>query len=132
MHVNFDVIELDKLSKEHKKKVILALKINHANKDSVIKLIHNLHNQFFAFLIDNSEGQGNELEVEVVKEILKSSPEKRIIVAGGVSSENVEEIIDVLNPYGIDISTSLESGEGVKDPIRIKDFLDKINELKKN
>jgi phosphoribosylanthranilate isomerase len=63
---------------------------------------------------------------------LKSSPEKRIIVAGGVSSENVEEIIDVLNPYGIDISTSLESGEGVKDPIRIKDFLDKINELKKN
>ncbi len=132
IHANFDVIELEKLSKEHKKKVILAIKVNQANKDSMLKLINNFMGQFFAFLIDNSEGRGKVLDFELVKEILKKSSETSLIVAGGVSIENVEEIINVLKPYGIDISSSLESGEGVKDPHRIKYILTKINELKKN
>lgn len=127
IHVNFDVIELEKLSKDHKKKVILALKVNQANKDSVIKLINNFHHQFFAFLIDNSEGRGKDLDLELVKEILKRNSETNLIVAGGISIENVEEIINDLKPYGIDISSSLESDEGVKDPDRIKKILTKIN-----
>jgi phosphoribosylanthranilate isomerase len=132
IHANFDLIELEKLSKEHKKKVILAIKVNQANKDSMLKLINNFKDQFFAFLIDNSEGRGKVLDFELVKEILKKSSETSLIVAGGISIENVEEIINVLKPYGIDISSSLESGEGVKDPHRIKYILTKINELKKN
>jgi len=132
IHANFDVIELEKLSKEHKKKVILALKVDQANKDSMLKLINNFNGQFFAFLIDNSEGRGRVLDFELVKDILKKNSKTNLIVAGGISIENVEEIINVLKPYGIDISSSLESEEGVKDPYRIKYILTKINELKKN
>ena len=131
IHAKFDLIELEKLSKEHKKKVILALKVNNMNIDSILKLINNFNDQFFAFLIDNSEGRGKVLDFELVKEILKENSETNLIVAGGINIENIEEIINVLKPYGIDISSSLESGEGVKDPYRIKYILTKINELKK-
>ena len=130
IHANFDVVELEKLSKEHKKKVILALKVNNANKDSMLKQINNFKRQFFAILIDNSEGRGKVLDFELVKEILKENSGTNLIVAGGINIENVEEIINVLKPYGIDISSSLESEEGVKDPYRIKYILIKINELK--
>lgn len=132
IHINFDENELEKLSLEHKRKVILALKVNQANKDSTMKLINNLNNKVFAFLIDNSEGQGNELDFEIVKKIIRQNSDKRIIVAGGISIENVGEVIDVLKPYGIDISSSLEFEVGVKDPNRIKFILTKINNLKKN
>jgi phosphoribosylanthranilate isomerase len=132
IHPNFDIIELEKLSKEQKNKIILSLKVNQANKDSIITLINNLQNQFFAFLIVNSEGQGNELDFDLAKEILKRTSGTKIIVAGGINIENIEEILDDLKPYGIDISSSLESDEGVKDPERIKNFLTKINDLKNN
>jgi phosphoribosylanthranilate isomerase len=130
IHVNFDVIKLEKLSKEHKKKIILALKVNYANKDSVLKLITKLNNQIFAFIIDNSEGKGNVLDFDLLEEILRENPESNFIVAGGISIENIEEVLDVLNPYGVDVSSSLETGKGIKDPLKIKNFLTKINELR--
>jgi phosphoribosylanthranilate isomerase len=130
IHVNFKESELEILSKDHKQMIILALKVNQANKESVIQLINKFYNDFFAFLIDNSEGQGNELDLKIYQEILKEVSATKIIVAGGISIENAEEIIDVLKPYGIDVSSSLEVNRGVKDPIKIKDFLNKINEIK--
>ncbi|MHA1988034.1 MAG: phosphoribosylanthranilate isomerase [Promethearchaeota archaeon] len=132
IHANFDVNKLENLSKEYKKKVILALKVNRANKDSMLKLINKFKEQFFAFIIDNSEGQGKVLDFELVKEILKIHSEANLIVAGGINIENIEEIINDLKPFGIDISSSLETGEGVKDPSKIKNILIKISELKHN
>ena len=132
IHPDFDNSELEKLSLKLKKKIILAFNVNHANKESVIKFINYFHNQFFAFLIDNSEGEGNELDLNIIQEILKENLGTRIIVAGGITIENVDEIVNILEPYGIDVSSSLEMKKGVKDPERIKNFLIKINKLKKN
>ncbi|KKK41508.1 hypothetical protein LCGC14_0491910 [marine sediment metagenome] len=130
IHPDFDNSEFEKLSKKLKKKIILAFTVNQANKESVIKFINSFRNQFFAFLIDNSEGEGNKLDLNIIQEILKNNLKTRIIVAGGITIENIEEIVNVLEPYGIDISSSLEMKKGVKDPERIKNFLIKINELK--
>jgi len=132
IHPDFDNSELEKLSKKLKKKIILAFNVNHANKESVIKFINYFRNQFFAFLLDNSEGGGSELDLNIIQEILKESLGIRIIVAGGITIENIDEIVNILEPYGIDVSSSLEMKKGVKDPERIKNFLIKINELKKN
>ncbi len=132
IHIGFDIKELDKLSNYWKNKIILALNVNEANKQLVIDQINDLKNHFFAFLIDNSEGHGNELEFEIVKEILNNTPGARIIVAGGIKVENVNDIIDVLEPYGIDASSSLESERGVKDPSKMKEFLEIIKRRMKN
>jgi len=129
VHIDFDVLELNTLSSEYKNKIILVLKLNHTNKQLVIEQINDFKSLFFAFLIDNSEGHGNELDLELVKEVLKRSNGARIIVAGGINVENVEKILDDLKPYGIDASSSLESEKGVKNPSKIKEFLDKIKKI---
>lgn len=131
IHIRFDIKELSMLSNEYKSKIILALKVNQANKQLVIEQINDLKGQFFAFLIDNSEGYGNELDLEIVKEVLKKTTGAGVIVAGGINVENVENILDALKPYGIDASSSLESEKGVKNPSKIKEFLEIIKKIEK-
>ena len=126
IHVNFDYRELSRLSNCRKNKIILALKVTPTNQQLIIDQINDLKSQFFAFLIDNSEGHGNEFDVELVKDILDSTRGARVIIAGGIKVENVNDIVDVLEPYGIDASSSLESEKGIKDPSKIKEFLERI------
>lgn len=132
IHINFDFQELDKLSNEYKEKLILALKVNQINKESVIKKIKQFHDQIFAFLIDNSEGHGTKFDFDLVREILRETNDARIILAGGIDINNIEKITKNLKSYGIDVSSSLELEKGVKDPIKIKNFLEKIKEIKNN
>ena len=130
IHGNFDNKELEKISENFKRRIIVAIKLNRSNINSVFYLINQFQDRFFAFLIDNSEGHGKVLDFEVVQEILKNRGRARIILAGGISIENITDIVKTLDPYGIDVSSSLEIEKGVKDPYKIIQFLDKVNYLK--
>ena len=47
----------------------------------------------------------------------------RLILAGGLSPENVAQAIATVNPDGVDVCSSLESAPGVKDLERIQQFV---------
>ena len=47
----------------------------------------------------------------------------RLIIAGGLSPENVGDAIALLRPYGVDVSSGVERSVGCKDPQRIVDFV---------
>jgi phosphoribosylanthranilate isomerase len=47
----------------------------------------------------------------------------RIILAGGLNSENVAAAISMVKPYGVDASSSLEHSPGVKDHQKIMKFI---------
>ncbi|MBY9006677.1 MAG: phosphoribosylanthranilate isomerase [Candidatus Lokiarchaeota archaeon] len=132
IHSNLDIKELNNLSKDLKKKMIVALSVEKTNKKSIISLINDNHSLFFAYLIDSSEGHGNQFNFKIIEDILKNTNTKRIILAGGININNVEKIIKKIKPYGIDLSSSLESENGVKDSNKIKNFLQKINLIKKS
>jgi len=121
---------LKDLSSDQKRKLIIALKVAQSNKNTIIKQINKFHDLFFAFLLDNSEGQGKKLNFELLQEIKSKINDAKIIIAGGIEPENLKGIALWLNPYGVDASSSLESEKGVKDPIKIKKFLNEINNLK--
>lgn len=46
-----------------------------------------------------------------------------LILAGGLTPENVAEAIRLTRPYAVDVSGGVEQGKGIKSPERIKAFL---------
>jgi indole-3-glycerol phosphate synthase/phosphoribosylanthranilate isomerase len=50
--------------------------------------------------------------------------EGRIVLAGGLSPENVREAIERVQPWAVDASSSLETGPGVKDHERIRAYVE--------
>jgi len=131
IHINLEFEELDKLSIEKKKKIIFAIKLNQHNRDLMINRIKKFSNNFFAFLIDNSEGHGKEIDFNLTNEFLKKTKEARLILAGGIGCENIKDVITKLNPFGIDASSSLESEKGVKDLEEVEKFLKLVKKLRK-
>ncbi|MFX1395571.1 MAG: hypothetical protein ACFFAS_00855 [Promethearchaeota archaeon] len=131
IHPKFDISDLKTLSEEKRKKIIIALKVYEENENYIIGMINKYKNQFFAFLIDNSEGEGNEIKVSLVQDIIKNVSGAKVIIAGGINEDNVEDIVNTIKPFGIDASSSLESEKGIKSPLKIKKFLKIIENMKK-
>jgi phosphoribosylanthranilate isomerase len=54
---------------------------------------------------------------------LQQSAQLRLIAAGGLRPENVREAIQTLQPWGVDVSSGVESVPGRKDHRRVMEFI---------
>ena len=48
----------------------------------------------------------------------------RVMLAGGLSPENVREAIEAVRPWAVDASSSLETAPGIKDHERVRAFVE--------
>jgi phosphoribosylanthranilate isomerase len=68
--------------------------------------------------VESYGGEGKRLDLDWFKDVDCS----KIILAGGINSDNLEEISS-FGFYGVDLSSSLEKSKGKKDRMKIENFM---------
>ena len=71
-------------------------------------------------LINNLRKYHNWNKSREIRKIIKPTP---LILAGGLTPENVYEAIQVVHPFAVDVSTGVEKEPGKKDHEKILSFI---------
>jgi phosphoribosylanthranilate isomerase len=74
-------------------------------------------------------GSGRELPVEA----LRALPlRENVIVAGGIGAHNAASLIAEFAPWGIDVSSGIEDGPGMKSKIKMEQIMAIIEEVSRH
>ena len=53
-----------------------------------------------------------------------------LLLAGGLTPENVSESLEQVQPWGVDVASGVETSPGVKDPGKMKKFVEQVHPKK--
>jgi phosphoribosylanthranilate isomerase len=82
-----------------------------------------------ALLIDSpSPGSGEVFDWQLLEGIPSTD---RLILAGGLTPENVGEAIARVRPWGVDVNSGVESSPGHKDPRKLRAFVQAVREAER-
>ncbi len=73
-----------------------------------------------AFSEEAYGGTGQTTDWTLAAEAAKAA---KILLAGGLTPENVGEAIEKVRPYGVDVSSGVEASLGKKDPEKVRAFI---------
>jgi phosphoribosylanthranilate isomerase len=70
-------------------------------------------------------GTGRAVNWDSAREIAAIRP---TILAGGLNAANIRLAVRSVRPYGVDLSSGVESAPGVKDPARLRSFFEALHD----
>jgi phosphoribosylanthranilate isomerase len=88
-----------------------------------------------AILVDSGTGErpggtGERFDWQAAKVgIWNLQEEVPVVVAGGLTAENVGDAIRVLKPFGVDVTSGVEAQPGKKDPEKVRAFVRAVREM---
>ena len=74
-------------------------------------------------------GSGVRPDWEVCARIVDGNPGRKFVLAGGLTPESVGDALATVRPWGLDVSSGIESAPGVKDPEKMRAFLRAVEEF---
>jgi len=95
--------------------------------------LKTLSPQRFITLLDSQVegkygGTGITFNWRLAQQVAKEFP---VIIAGGLNPENVAQAIEIVTPWGVDVSSGVET-EGTKDIAKIKAFIEAVRRTDDN
>lgn len=121
LHGNEDEQYIKELRRFTDKPIIKAFCIN--NEEDVLKAKESTADYV---LLDAGMGCGNVFDWQKINKI-----NRPYFLAGGLSIENAEKAIEMLNPYALDVSSGVEKN-GVKDNNKMISFVNIVRKEKTN
>jgi phosphoribosylanthranilate isomerase len=122
---------------EVERPIIKAIHVHHSHPVQDIRAdiergYRLLGKERLSFLLDthSSEaygGTGQVFDWSLAKEV---SSMFSVIVAGGLTPDNIEKMVGEVKPWGVDVSSGIET-DGSKDISKIRDFIQKVKSANK-
>ena len=75
-------------------------------------------------IVDQSRGTGKRADWPALRHV-----ERDYILSGGLGPSNLRRILTLLNPAGIDVCSGVEAEPGIKDPRKLRVFLETATEV---
>ncbi len=74
-----------------------------------------------AILLDPGAGSGQVFDWTIARSLSAN-----LIIAGGLTPDNVGAAIELLRPYGVDVCSGTEKHNGVKDAAKVQRFISEV------
>ncbi|MDO5575483.1 MAG: phosphoribosylanthranilate isomerase, partial [Fibrobacter sp.] len=74
-------------------------------------------------------GTGKTFDWMVAKSIIAQCD--NVILSGGLGPANLEEALETVWPYGVDINSGVEIRPGIKNPIKMRDAVNIVHKCRK-
>lgn len=119
LHGSEDREYISKITNHTDKKIIKAVRVQTREQ---IEMADNLPVDYLLLDAYNSiipGGTGERFNWDIIPQNLK----KPFFLAGGLSEKNLKNAIETVSPYGVDLSSSVET-DGYKDKLKIKKVID--------
>jgi phosphoribosylanthranilate isomerase len=93
--------------------------LNIENVDPAVMLLVDAHDP------ERHGGTGRTVNWQSAREI---ADKRRMILSGGLNASNIRIAVRSVRPYGVDVSSGVESAPGVKDPVRLRQFFEALHD----
>jgi phosphoribosylanthranilate isomerase len=75
-------------------------------------------------------GSGQQTSVDIALVAKRAAP--RLMLAGGLTPDNVAEQLRLIQPWGVDVASGVEGNQpGIKDPERVRAFITAVRTLER-
>ena len=106
--------------------VIKALRIRNRGIFDLVRSYDTPYILLEPYLPGKYGGTGVRANWQLASELVKTFPEKRFFLAGGLGPGNVEAALLAVRPFAVDASSALESRPGIKDRQKMKAFIEVV------
>ena len=106
-----------------------VIKVFRVGVDFNPNVLDNFHVHAFlfdTFLRGRPGGTGKSFNWNLISDLKTDTP---IILSGGLNHENINKVIETVQPSALDVNSGVESERGVKDKVKVEKLFDTIENL---